>query len=118
MLTNYLIHKTYTFVTDTRSYDEARKAINNAYHKPKNIIFARHLLITRTQKETRAIDEYVHALDQLARDCQFQDVRANDYKDDLSWDAFINGIGSSTIRQRLLEESDLDFTTPEFQETL
>ena len=48
LLTNYLTHKTYAFVTDTRSYDEARQALNNAYHKPKNIIFARHLLMTRT----------------------------------------------------------------------
>ena len=71
----------------------ARQALNNAYHKPKNIIFARHLLMTRTQKKTEKIDEYVYALNQLARDCQFQDVRANDYKDDLSRDAFINGIG-------------------------
>ena len=90
LLTNYLTHKTYAFVADTRSYDEARKTLNNAYHKLKNIIFARHLLMTRTQKETETIDEYVNALNQLARDCQFQDVRANDYKDDLSRDAFIN----------------------------
>ena len=87
----------YTFVADTRSYDEARKASNNAYHKLKNVIFTRHLLMTRTQKETETIDEYVHALNQLARDCQFQEMRANEYKDDLSRDAFINGIGSSTI---------------------
>ena len=51
----------------------------------------------RTQKETETIDKYVHALNQLAQDCKFQDVRANDYKDDLSRDAFINEIGSSTI---------------------
>ena len=38
-------------------------------------------------------------------------MRANEYKDDLSRDAFINGIGSSTIRKRLLEESDLNFQT-------
>ena len=111
LLTNYLTHKTYAFVADKRSYDEARKTLNNAYHKLKNIIFARHLLMIRTQKETETIDEYVNALNQLARDCQFQDVRANDYKDDLSRDAFINGIGSSTIRQRLIEKNDLDFQT-------
>ena len=111
LLMNYLTHKMYAFVTDTRSYDEARQALNNVYHKPKNIIFARHLLITRTQKETETINEYVHTLNQLARDCQFQDVRANDYKDDLSMDAFINGIGFSTIQQRLLEKSNLDFQT-------
>ena len=66
LLMNYLTHKTYSFVADTRSYDEARQALNNTYHKPKNVIFARHLLMTRTQKETETIDEYVHALNQLA----------------------------------------------------
>ena len=44
LLTNYLTHKTYAFVADTRSYDEARQALNNVYHKPKTIIFSRHLL--------------------------------------------------------------------------
>ena len=72
LLTNYLTHKTYAFVADTRPYDEAGKALNNAYHKPKNIIYARHLLMIRTQKETETIDEYVHALNLLARHCQFK----------------------------------------------
>ena len=39
LLTNYLIHKTYALVADIRFYDEARQALNYAYHKRKNIIF-------------------------------------------------------------------------------
>ena len=71
LIANYFTHKTYKFVADTRSYDKARQALNNAYHTPKNIIFARHLLMTMTQKDADTIDKYVHALNQLARDWQF-----------------------------------------------
>lgn len=109
LLTNFLTHKTYAFIADSETYQEARQALNSSYNKPKNIIFARHLLMTRSQKETETINEYVHALNQLARDCEFQNVRAEEYKDDLTRDAFISGIRSSSIRQRLLEESQLDF---------
>ena len=38
LLVNYFTHKMYAFVADTRPYDEARQALNNAYHKLKNII--------------------------------------------------------------------------------
>ena len=109
LLTNFLTHKTYAFIADSETYQDARQALNNYFNKPKNIIFARHLLMTRSQKEVEKIDEYVHALNQLARDCEFKNVSAEEYKDNLTRDAFINEICSSTIRQRLLEENQLDF---------
>ena len=65
--------------------------------------------MTRSQKEAETIDEYVHGLNQLARDCEFKNVSAEEYKHDLTRDAFINGICFSTIRQRLLEENQIDF---------
>ena len=67
--------------------------------------------MTRTLKETETIDKHVYALNQLARDCEFQDVRANNYKDDLNEETFINGIGFSTIRQGFFEQKDLNFQT-------
>jgi len=49
-----------------------------------------------------------HALRQLARDCDFQDVNAATYKHELTRDAFFNGINSNATRQRLLEDDNLD----------
>ena len=57
--------------------------------------------------------EYVHALRKLARDCSFTNISAEQYREELTRDAFINGLTSSNIRQRLglLEEDELDFKT-------
>ena len=42
-------------------------------------------------------------INRLAKDCEFEDVTAVQYRDDMIRDSFINGLCSSEIRQRLLE---------------
>ena len=53
-------------------YQEARNSLTNVYHMRKNIVFARHLLMTQTQSPTETVEEFVHVLRQLARDGEFQ----------------------------------------------
>ena len=96
-------------VADAPDHASAETALRNAYHKQKNLVFARHLLMSRTQNSGESIAEYVHALKQLARDCNFQAVSAEQYRNKLTSDAFILGITSSAIRQWLLEEDKLTF---------
>ena len=67
--------------------------------------------MTRTQCPGESIAEYVHSLRELARDCDFVQVTAEQYRDELTRDAFINGLASSSIRQRLLEVDGIDFKT-------
>ena len=43
----------------------------------------------------------------LAKDCQFKAVSAENFKQELICDAFINGIQAQHIRQRLLESITL-----------
>ena len=43
----------------------------------------------------------------IAKEINFKNVTANQYKEELIRDSFINGIESSSIRQRLLENNDL-----------
>ena len=66
--------------------------------------------MSRAQNPEETIDEYVHALHQLARHCKFRNVNAATYKDELKRDAFINEINSGAIRQRLLENNNFDLT--------
>ena len=66
--------------------------------------------MTRTQHPGESIAEYVHSLRKLAIDCDFAQVRAEQYRDELTRDAFINGLASLSIRQRLVEVDDIDFT--------
>ena len=76
--------------------------------KTPNEIFARHLLATRQQRVGESLDEFLRELTKLGKDCKFRAVSAEQYKDELVRDAFINGLASPMIRQRLLENKSLD----------
>jgi len=54
------------------------------------------------------LDEYLQALKTLSKDCNFRQVTAAEYRDEAIPDAFISGLISSNIRQRLLENKTLD----------
>ena len=52
----------------------SQTALTRAYHKQKNVVFVRHLLMTRTQRPGESIAECVPSLRELARDCDFVQV--------------------------------------------
>ena len=85
--------------------------LKELYIKPKNEIYARHLLSTRRQQTGETIDEYLLALRTLAKDCNFVQVSAQTYSDEYMRDSFISGISSNSIRQRLLENKTVDLNT-------
>ena len=66
LLTNFLTHKIYSFIAEAATYDEAKTALIRAYHKQKNVVFARHILMARTQRPGESIAEYVHSFRELA----------------------------------------------------
>ena len=67
--------------------------------------------MTRTQRPGESIEEYIPFLRELSRDCDFVQVTAEQYRDELTRDTFIKELASSSIRQRLLEVDDIDFKT-------
>ena len=71
------------------------------------MLFARHLLATRKQRTEESLSEFLQALHILSKDCSLSDVSAEDYRQELVRDAFINGLGSHVVRQRLLENNTL-----------
>ena len=50
-------------------------------------------------------------LENFAKDCDFKAVTAEQYRDNSVREAFISGMVSSVIRQRLLEKKELDLTS-------
>jgi len=52
------------------------------------------------------LDEYLQNLKRLSVDCDFKEVSAAQHKEAIR-DAFISGLQSKEIRQRLLEEKDI-----------
>ena len=111
LLTNFLTPRTYPYISNATSYENAKTALRNTFCKRKNVVFARHVLMTRVQRTDESIAEYVHNLQTLAKDCDFEAVTAQEHKDMLTRDAFINGLTSARIRLRLLEEDELDLRT-------
>ena len=73
----------------------------------KNPIFARYELISCKQRSGESLDRYLRKLTQLSMDCDYQAVSAQLHKEEAIRDAFIAGIISNEIRQRLLEDSNL-----------
>ena len=110
-LINYVAPSVYTNISECSSYEEAIEVLTQLYIKPKNEIFARHLLATRRQRADESLDEFLLALKQLSVDCNFRSVSAEQYKDESVRDAYITGLQSNFIRQRLLENKTLDIIT-------
>ena len=71
-------------------------------------IFARHLSAARRQQAGESLDEFLNVLKLLSKDCNFKAVSAENYQKEMIRDAFINGLLSQQIRQRLLENTTLD----------
>lgn len=107
ILVNYISPSVYEFIVDAKTFDSAVALLTEIYVKPPNEIFARHLLATRRQNQGESIDEYLQSLKALATDCNFVNVLAIIYRDESIRDAFITGLQSTFIRQRLLENKTL-----------
>ena len=75
--------------------------------KPKNEVFARHLLATRKQEPGENVDQFYQQLLHLSKDCQFKAVTADNHRNEYIRDSFISGLTSTHIRQCLLENNAL-----------
>ena len=111
LMINYIAPSIYEHIAECTSYVSAMDTLSGMYIKPKNEIFARHVLASRRQNPGESLDTYLQALNLLAKDCNFKAVAADEYRDDYIRDAFINGLTSPQIRQRLLENRSMDLQT-------
>ena len=102
-LINNVSASVYDLISDSDTYDAAMAALEVAYVRPTSRVFNRQQLMTCKQEPGQSVDTFLQKLHQLAKNCQFQTVTAEQYKNEYVRDAFINGINSSTIRQRILE---------------
>ena len=110
LLVNYIAPSVYEHVSGAASFDDAVAMLKRVYTKPKNEVFARHTLYIRRQQTGESVSQYVSALKILAKDCNFQAATAQEHQELYVRDAFINGLQSSNIRQRLLENDTLSLT--------
>ena len=107
LLVNFVSPTVYSYVSDQKTYAEAIKALNGIYNKEKNVLYSRHLLATTKQQSNQTLDEYLCSLKKIAKDCGFKNLTAEEHSSDSILNAFVSGISSSLIRQRLLENETL-----------
>ena len=103
-LTNCVSPYVFTFISAAEKFTDAINILEGIYVRPRNEVYARHLVSSRKQQDHESVDEFMNALDLLAKDCSFADVTADVYRDEFIRDAFVRGLKSPEIRQRLLEE--------------
>ncbi|XP_050500625.1 uncharacterized protein LOC126880642 [Diabrotica virgifera virgifera] len=107
LLVNYVSNNIYELISDCRKYSEAKGILEAVFVKPKNEIFARHILMTKRQQAGENIDQYVRHIKVLSKDCNFRAVYADQNREDYIRDSLISGILSNDIRQRLLENNSI-----------
>ena len=83
--------------------------LEKLYIRKKNKVFATYLLLSKKQESGQSIDDFVVSLHQLTKDCDFKDVSAEEYSNQMVLNAFISGLSDGHIRQRLLQSEDLTF---------
>ena len=106
-LVNYVSTDVYDFISDCENYDEAISVLNRLFIKPKNEVFARHVLSICRQETNENLDQYLQRLKNLAKDCNYGPVSADLHRDESIRDIFIRGLRSSSIRQRILESRNI-----------
>jgi len=110
IIVSYLSPETYLYIEGADSYDDIATSLRQNFAKRNNNVYARHLLVSRRQAAGESISEDLQVPRNLAKDCTFSVLTANQHRDELIRDAFINGLSSSSIRQRLPESDGLDIT--------
>ncbi|GFS66714.1 retrovirus-related Pol polyprotein from transposon opus [Trichonephila clavipes] len=107
LLCNYVASNVYQFINDCTTYAQTIAILDSLFIKKRNVIFARHCLSTRNEQTEETVSEYLQILNQLSKDCDFTDVKAEEYRKEYIRDAFIRGLKCPRIRQRLLENTSM-----------
>ena len=105
VLISLLDASVYTCIRECASYQEAIGCLENIYVKPVSEVYARHKLNTFRQKSEEKIEGFFQCLKILSADCNFAAVRAAQNRDAALRDAFVAGLRSGYINQRLLKDN-------------
>ncbi|KAJ0179375.1 hypothetical protein K1T71_005087 [Dendrolimus kikuchii] len=107
LLANHISPKVFQYTGECKAYVNALSKLEKNYIKPKNEISARYALASRKQQSNENVQDYLQVLKMLSKDCGFKSVNAETNRDDYVRDAFISGLTSNKIRERLLENITL-----------
>ena len=98
----------FEYIKECSTYEEVIGTLQKLSVKTPNEIFARHQLLTSRQQPEESLDNVLQELRKLNKNCNYKAVTSEQYREEQVRDAFITGISSNYIRQRLLENAVLD----------
>ena len=107
LLENYVSSSVFQYISECATFEDSIKVLQNIYVKPKSEIFSRHMITLCRQENGQTVDSFLLKLRNMAKDCDFRAVTAEEHRDIFIRDAFITGLASNNIRLRLLEKSTL-----------
>ena len=107
LLSNHIESAVYEFISETETYDTAVELLKATFAKTPSPIFARYVPKSFKQQSGESLDTYLQNLKRLSSDYNFRTVTATVHKERAIRDAFIGGLISKDIRQRLLENHEL-----------
>ena len=107
LLVNHIDAAVYEIISEAASFEDAVELLSHTYAKSPSPVFARYALMTCKQKTGESLDSYFQKLKRMSIDCDFQAVTALIHKEEAIRYAFIGGLVSNEIRQRLLENNNL-----------
>lgn len=91
-LISFVSSDVYDYIEECTTYDSAIDVLSKLFVKTPNVIFSRHLLATRKQKPGESLDEFLQELQRLSKDCAFKAVTADQYRQEVIRESFINGL--------------------------
>jgi len=103
--------KAFFLIDDASTFDEAITRLDNKFSRKGTDLMMRYKLRTRRQQEGESIDAFMADLKALANKCHFGALTAEQHRESLICDAFVSGLSSTSVRQRLLESSDSTLAT-------
>ena len=103
LLINHIYADVYELIAEATTYNDALAILTDIYAKTPSPNFAPYALITCKQQAGESLGTYFQKLKISSVDCNYQAVSAQVYKEVIR-DAFIGGMTSQDIRQRLLED--------------
>lgn len=107
LLMHHVAPCVYSYISDSKDLRSAFLILDSIYNKPTNVVHARHVLRTRKQQAGEDVDQFLRALKLLAKECEFKSVTDEQYANEYVRDTFIEGLNSSKVRQKLLENLTL-----------
>ena len=118
ILANHISSEVYSSISGATQYTPAIAILDGLFIRTNNKNFARFKLFSKKQHDGESIVQYKLALLELAKHCEFEAVDAVTHEEECMRTAFISGIKSDTIRQRLLEATQTLTNTLQLAETL